>query len=124
MRDELKARISAVEHIQKEFGHEIREIKKELARLAKLVEGRAKVKVMHPQESSPSPIHPCLRFCQHPSPQPGILIANNKACRSNLQPPMHTLETTFVLTKASLFNNPSSSSKNHLKGTKACSNKI
>ena len=32
--DQLEARISALEHIKEKFGHEIREIKKELARLA------------------------------------------------------------------------------------------
>ena len=37
MRDQLGARISSMEHVQKEFGHEIQKIKKERARLAKLV---------------------------------------------------------------------------------------
>ena len=48
MGDQLEARISAVEHVQEEFGHEIREIKKELARLAKLIEPRTEAKVVHP----------------------------------------------------------------------------
>ena len=77
MRDQLEARISVVEHIQEEFGHEIQEIKKELARLAKLIEDRAEAKVVHPQESSPSLTQACPYFCQHPSPQLGILIAND-----------------------------------------------
>ena len=38
MGDLLEAQISAVEQIQEKFGHEIQEIKKELASLAKLVE--------------------------------------------------------------------------------------
>ena len=53
--DQLEARISSIEHIQEEFGHEIREIKKELARLATLMESRTKAKVVQPQEFSPSP---------------------------------------------------------------------
>ena len=68
MRDQLETRIGAVEHIQEEFGHEIREIKKEFARLAKLVEDRAESKVGHLQECSPSSTQPCPCFCQHPSP--------------------------------------------------------
>ena len=55
MRDQLEARISSMEHVQEEFGHEIREIKKELARLAKLMESRTEAKVVQPQEFSPSP---------------------------------------------------------------------
>ena len=55
MRDQLEAQISDVEHIQEEFGHEIREIKKELAKLANLIEPRTKAKVVQPQEFSPSP---------------------------------------------------------------------
>ena len=47
----MEARISAVEQIQEEFGHEIQEIKKELARLAKLVEPRTEAEVGHPQKS-------------------------------------------------------------------------
>ena len=68
MRDQLEARISVVEHIQEEFGHEIQEIKKELARLAKLIEDRAEAKVVHPQEFSPSPTQSFPRFGQHPNP--------------------------------------------------------
>ena len=48
MGDLLEARISAVEQIQEEFGHEIQKIKKELARLAKLVEPRTEVELGHP----------------------------------------------------------------------------
>ena len=55
MRDRWKAQINAIENIQEEFGHEIREFKKELARLARLVESRTEAKVVHPQEFSPSP---------------------------------------------------------------------
>ena len=37
MRDQLETRISVVECIQEEFGHDIREIKEELVKLVKLV---------------------------------------------------------------------------------------
>ena len=46
MGDQLEARISAIESIQKEFGHDIREIKEQLARLTKLVEDCAEAKVV------------------------------------------------------------------------------
>ena len=52
MGDLLEAWINAVKQIQKGFGHEIQEIKKELARLAKLVESRTKEEIGHPQKSS------------------------------------------------------------------------
>ena len=80
MGDQLEARISAVEHVQEEFGHEIREIKKELARLAKLIEPRTKAKVVHPQEFSSFSTQPFPRFGQHPNPRPSIPIASNEAC--------------------------------------------
>ena len=38
MGDQLEAWFCVVKHIQKEFEHDIREIKEELTRLAKLVE--------------------------------------------------------------------------------------
>ena len=110
MRNQLEARISAMEHVQKENGHEIREIKKELARLAKLIEPRTEAKVMHPQEFSPSPIQPFSRFGQHPNPRPSIPIASNEACRPNLRHPLDTPKTMPVHTKVSLSSNQSSSS--------------
>ena len=38
MEDRLEARLSATENIQEEFGHDIREVKKHLARLTRLFE--------------------------------------------------------------------------------------
>ena len=38
MGDRLEARIDAIENIQEEFGHDIREIKEQLARLTSLLE--------------------------------------------------------------------------------------
>ena len=62
MGDLLKARINAIEQIREKFGHEIQEIKKELARLAKLVEPCIKAKVGYPQKSSLSPTRLGPRF--------------------------------------------------------------
>ena len=124
MGDQLEARISAVEHVQKEFGHKIREIKKELTRLAKLIEPRIEAKVVHPQEFSPSPTQSFRRFGQHPNPRPSILVASNEACRPNLRHTLDTPKTASVHTKASLSSNQSSSSKNHPKEPKTSTNRI
>ena len=113
-----------MEHVQEEFGHEIREIKKELVRLAKLIESRIEAKVVQPQEFSPSPTQPFPHFDQHPNPQPSIPVASNKACRPNLRHPLDTPKTAPVHTKASLSNNQSNSTKNHLKGPKASTDRI
>ena len=58
MRDQLEARISAIESIQEEFEHDIREIKEQLVRLTKLVEDHVENKVVQPRESSPV----CLNY--------------------------------------------------------------
>ena len=49
MGDQWEARISAVENIQEEFGHNIREIKERLAKLTSLFEDHIKTEAMHPQ---------------------------------------------------------------------------
>ena len=54
MGDQLEARISAIESIQEEFKHDIREINEQLVRLTKLIEDRAEARVVQPRESSPS----------------------------------------------------------------------
>ena len=72
MRDQLEARISSIKHIQEEFEHEIREIKKELARLATLMESRTETKVVQPQEFSPSLTQPFPHFGQYPNPRSSI----------------------------------------------------
>ena len=50
-----EARISAIENIQKEFGHEIREIKERLAKLTDLFEHHIKIVAVHPRGPSPFP---------------------------------------------------------------------
>ena len=64
----MKARISVVERIQKEFGHDILMIKEKLPKLARLVESCTKVKVVYPQEFSPFVIQSSPYFFHHPSP--------------------------------------------------------
>ena len=51
MRDQWEARISAIENIQEEFGHDIREIKERLIKLTSLFEDMA----VHPRGPSPLP---------------------------------------------------------------------
>ena len=48
MRARWKARISAIENIQEEFGHDIREIKGRLARLTNLFEDHIQTETVHP----------------------------------------------------------------------------
>ena len=124
MGDQLGSRISFVEHVQKEFGHEICEIRKELARLAKLIEPRTEAKVMPPQEFPPSPTQPFPHFGQHPNPRPSIPFASDEACRPNLRHPVDAPKTAPVHTKASLSSNQSSSSENHPKRPKAGTDRI
>ena len=55
MGDQGEARISAIENIQEEFGHDIREIKEQLARFTSLLEDHIRIEVVHPRGSSPLP---------------------------------------------------------------------
>ena len=55
MGDQWEARISAIENIQEEFGHDIREIKERLARLTSLFEDHIKTEAVHPRGPSPLP---------------------------------------------------------------------
>ena len=54
MGDRLEARISAMENIQEEFGHDIREMKEQLARLTSLFKDHIKAEAVHPRGQSPS----------------------------------------------------------------------
>ena len=57
MRDQWEAQIGAIENIQEEFGHDIREIKERLVRLTSLFEDMA----IHPRGPSPLPHQQVLR---------------------------------------------------------------
>ena len=48
MGDRLEARISAIKNIQEEFGHDIREMKEQLARLTSLLKDHIKAEAVHP----------------------------------------------------------------------------
>ena len=53
MGDQRKAQISAIENIQEEFGHDIREIKEQLVKLTSLFEDHIQTEVVHPRGPSP-----------------------------------------------------------------------
>ena len=55
MGDQWEARIVAIENIQAEFGHDIQEIKEQLAKLTSLLEDHIRTEVVHPRGQSPSP---------------------------------------------------------------------
>ena len=55
MGDRLEARINAIENIQEECRHDIREVKEHLARLTSLFEDHIKTRMVHSQGQSPSP---------------------------------------------------------------------
>ena len=46
--DRLEARLIAIENIQEEFGHDIREVKEHLARLISLFEDYIRTQAVHP----------------------------------------------------------------------------
>ena len=62
MGDSLEARISIMESIQEEFGHNIQEIKGQLVRLTKLIEGHTAIV---PEDIHGSPFNP-LRSSSYP----------------------------------------------------------
>ena len=76
MGDQLEARISAIECIQEEFEHDIREIKEQLVRLTKLIEDHAEARVVQPRESSPSVPRYFPHYFPHPNPRPYIPAMN------------------------------------------------
>ena len=55
MRDQWEARISAIKNIQEEFGHDIREMKEQLARLINLFKDHIKAEAVHHRGPSPLP---------------------------------------------------------------------
>ena len=55
MGDRLEAQINAIENIQEECKHDIREVKEHLARLISLFEDHIKTQTVHSRGQSPSP---------------------------------------------------------------------
>ena len=92
MGDRLEVRINVIWSIQEKFRHDIREMKKELARLAKLVENRAETRVVHSRESS------------YANPQPCFLSTNNILLGTHLRLllPILAMMPTFVATPQSV----------------------
>ena len=52
MGDQWEARIRAMENIQEEFEHDIREMREQLVRLANLFEDHIQTEAMHPRGPS------------------------------------------------------------------------
>ena len=119
MGDQLEARISVIESIQEEFEHEIREIKKQLVRLTKLVKDRAEAKVVQLRESSPPMPQLSPHFFRYPNPRPYISTTNNVSNDThhpNLCPSMHAPVIMPAGVRMSRPINKSSNSRDQPKG--------
>ena len=93
MGDQWEARIGAIENIQEEFGHDIQEIKEQLARLTSLLENHIRIEVVHPRGPSPLPNRQVPRpFVQTTGYLP------RKTDRPNLRQPKPTAPPAFRTT--------------------------
>ena len=107
MGDQWEARISAIENIQEEFGHDIREMKERLTRLTSLLEDHIKTEVVHPRGPSP--------LSNQQVPRPFIQTTSylsRKTDHSNLRQPMPTTPPAFMATFR-LVDQPSDSRGKH-----------
>ena len=93
MRDRWEARIDAIESIQKEFGHDIQEIKERLTRLTSLFKDHIKTEAMHPRGPSPLPNQRVPR----PSVQTTSYLPRKTNCPS-LRQPTPTASSAFMAT--------------------------
>ena len=75
MGDRLEARIGAIENIQEEFGHDIREVKEHLARLTNLFEDHIKTQKVHSRGQSP--------FSNQRVPRPFIQTPSYLPCETD-----------------------------------------
>ena len=120
MGDSLKTRINTVEHIQEKFEHDIQEMKVQLVRLTKLIEGHSGVMSKNICGSSSFPLQPTLPpliHQRHPSCESHITVRGNILLRvhhSNWQPHAPTPTISPAFRKASQFVDPASSSGNNL----------
>ena len=90
MGDRLEARISAIENIQKEFGHDIREMREQLVRLTNFFEDHIQNEAVHPRGPSPFP--------NRQVPRPFVQTTSYLPCETNhpnLQQPMPIAPPTF-----------------------------
>ena len=93
MGDRWKARISAIENIQEEFGHDIWEKKERLIKLTNLFEDHIQTEAMHPWGPSPLPNQQVPRpFVQTTSYLP------RRTDHPNLRQPRPTAPPTFMAT--------------------------
>ena len=93
MGDQWEARISAIENILEEFGHDIREVKEHLARLPSLFEDRIKTQTMHFRGQSPS--------LNQQVPRPFVRTTSylpRRTNRPNLRQPRPTASPAFKTT--------------------------
>ena len=97
MGDRLKTQSSAIENIQEEFGHDIREVKEHLARLTNMSEDYIKTQAVLPRGLSPM----STQYASRPRPQPFIPTTNHLPHgigRPNLRQPMPTAPPAFMAT--------------------------
>ena len=100
MDDSLEARIITIEYIQEEFGHDIQEIKGQLVRLTKLIEGQTRNMPEDTCGSSSLLLQPTLYpLVHHPHPNhepyiPAIINVPPRVHRSNWQP--HTPTSIII----------------------------
>ena len=110
MGDRFEARISAIENIQEEFGHDIREVKEHLAKLTSLFKDYIKTQAVLPRGPSLVP----TQYASRPSDRPFIPTTNHLPqgidCL-NLRQPMPTAPPAFMETSRSV-NQPNSSRSN------------
>ena len=119
MGDSLETRINTVEHIQEEFGHDIQEIKGQLARLTKLIEGHIGIVPENIHGSLSFPLQPTLPpfiHQRHPSHESQIPVRGNvplKVHHPNWQPHAPTPSIIPTFGKASQLVDPANSSGNN-----------
>ena len=93
MGDQWEAQISAIENIQEEFEHNIREIKERLVRLTNLFEDYIQIEAVHHRGPSPLPNQQVPRpFVQTMSHLP------RKTRRPNLRQRIPTASPVFMAT--------------------------
>ena len=98
MGDQWEARIGAIENIQKEFGHDIREMREQVTRLTNLFENHIKIEAVHPRGLSPLPNQQVPRpFIQTSSHLP------RETDRPNLRQPMPIAPPAFMATSLPVY---------------------
>ena len=92
MGDSLEARISIVEHIQEEFGHDLQEMKGHIVRLTDLIKGHTEATSENTYGSPSFPLQPTLPpfiHQQNPSHRSQIPIRGNAPSNVHQRHPSH-----------------------------------